>query len=53
MLLDAARKSLPNLNRDTLSGMLPEGPGKNKLLDLVEATFKQWLFILNSAVQAE
>jgi hypothetical protein len=38
MLLDAARNSLPNLNRDTLASMLPEGPGKNKLLDLVEAT---------------
>jgi RNA polymerase sigma factor (sigma-70 family) len=38
MLLDAARRSLPNLNRDTLASMLPDGPGKNKILDLVEAT---------------
>jgi RNA polymerase sigma factor (sigma-70 family) len=38
MLLEAARKSLPNLNRDSLASMLPDGPGKNKILDLVEAT---------------
>jgi len=37
MLLDAARRALPNLNRDTLNGMLPDGPGKAKMLDLVEA----------------
>jgi RNA polymerase sigma factor (sigma-70 family) len=37
MLLDAARKALPNMNRETLNGMLPEGPGKAKMLDLVEA----------------
>jgi len=38
MVLDAARKSLPNLNHDTLGAMLPEGPGKTKVLDLLEAT---------------
>lgn len=37
LFLDAARKTLPNLNRDTLAGMLPEGPGKGRMLDLVEA----------------
>src|SRR6266511_1351123 len=37
LFLDAARKTLPNLNRDTLAGMLPEGPGKAKVLDLAEA----------------
>jgi hypothetical protein len=37
LLLDAARKTLPNLNRDMLDGMLPEGPGKVKALDLAEA----------------
>ncbi len=35
--LDAARKTMPNLNRETLDGMLPEGPGKAKALDLAEA----------------
>jgi RNA polymerase sigma factor (sigma-70 family) len=38
LFLDAARKALPNLNRDTLDGILPEGPGKAKLLDLAEAS---------------
>jgi len=37
LFLDAARTSLPNLNRDTLAGMLPDGLGKDKLLDLAEA----------------
>lgn len=37
LFLDAARKTLPNLNRDTLDGMLPEGAGKGRMLDLVEA----------------
>src|SRR5205814_3069141 len=37
LFLDAARKTLPNLNRDTLAGMLPEGPGRDRMLDLVEA----------------
>jgi hypothetical protein len=37
LFLDAARKTLPNLNRDMLDGMLPEGPGKAKALDLLEA----------------
>lgn len=36
-LLDGVRKALPNLNRDSLDAMLPEGPGKAKLLDLAEA----------------
>jgi hypothetical protein len=36
-LLNAARKTLPDLNRDMLDGMLPEGPGKAKALDLAEA----------------
>jgi Protein of unknown function (DUF2934) len=35
--LDAARKTLPNLNREALDGMLPQGPGKAKALDLAEA----------------
>jgi RNA polymerase sigma factor (sigma-70 family) len=38
LFLDAARKALPNLNRDMLAGMLPEGPGKAKMLDLMEAS---------------
>jgi len=38
LFLDAARKTLPNLNRDTLAGTVPEGPGKAKMLDLAEAT---------------
>jgi PhnB protein len=38
LFLNAARKTLPDLDRDTLDGMLPEGPGKAKLLDLAEAT---------------
>lgn len=37
LFLDAARKTMPNLNRDALDGMLPEGPGKAKALDLAEA----------------
>jgi hypothetical protein len=37
LLLNAARKTLPNLNREMLDGMLPEGPGKAKVLDLAEA----------------
>ena len=37
LFLDAARRTLPNLNRDTLAGMLPEGPGKDRMLDLAEA----------------
>jgi RNA polymerase sigma factor (sigma-70 family) len=36
-LLDAAQKILPNLDRNTLAAMLPDGPGKAKMLDLVEA----------------
>jgi hypothetical protein len=36
-LFNAVRKSLPNLNRDLLDGMLPEGPGKAGVLDLAEA----------------
>ena len=37
-LLDSARKTLPNLNRAELDAMLPEGPGKAKMLDLIEAS---------------
>ena len=37
LFLDEARKTLQNLNRDTLDGMLPEGPGKAYALDLAEA----------------
>jgi Protein of unknown function (DUF2934) len=37
LFLDAARKTLPNLNRDMLDEMLPDGPGKAKALDLAEA----------------
>jgi RNA polymerase sigma factor (sigma-70 family) len=36
-LLDSARKTLPNLSRGALDAMLPEGPGKAKMLDLIEA----------------
>jgi len=35
--LNAARKTMPNLNREALDGMMPEGPGKARALDLVEA----------------
>jgi len=37
LFLDEARKTLQNLNRDALNGMLPEGPGKAYALDLAEA----------------
>jgi DUF2934 family protein len=37
LFIDAARKTLPNLNRDMLDEMLPVGPGKAKALDLAEA----------------
>jgi DUF2934 family protein/TIR domain-containing protein len=37
ILLNAARKTLPHLNREMLDEMLPEGPGKSRALDLVEA----------------
>jgi RNA polymerase sigma factor (sigma-70 family) len=36
-MLNAAQKSLPDLNRTVLDGMLPDGPGKAKMLDLIEA----------------
>jgi hypothetical protein len=36
--LDAARKTLPDLNRKTLDSMLPEGPGRAYVMDLAEAT---------------
>jgi hypothetical protein len=37
LFIEAARKTLPNLNRDMLDKMLPDGPGKAKALDLAEA----------------
>jgi hypothetical protein len=37
LFIEAARKTLPNLNRDMLDEMLPDGPGKAKALDLAEA----------------
>ena len=37
LFLDSARKAVPNLNRDTLAGMLPDGPGRDRMLDLAEA----------------
>src|SRR5262245_28716709 len=37
LFLDAARKTMPNLTREALDGMLPDGPGKAKALDLAEA----------------
>src|SRR5262245_33866135 len=37
LFLDEARKTLQNLNRDALDGMLPEGPGKAYALDLADA----------------
>src|SRR5215470_1471960 len=37
LFIDAARKTMPNLNREALDGMLPDGPGKAKALDLAEA----------------
>ena len=36
-MLHAAQKSLPGLDRAALESMLPEGPGKAKILDLAEA----------------
>jgi hypothetical protein len=42
LFIDAARKTLPNLNRDMLDGMLPEGPGKVKALDLLEAAIDHY-----------
>jgi RNA polymerase sigma factor (sigma-70 family) len=38
LFLEAARKSLPDLNRETLDRMLADSPGKAKLLDLAEAS---------------
>jgi RNA polymerase sigma factor (sigma-70 family) len=38
LFLDAARRSLPNLDRESLAGMLPEAPGANRMLDLLEAS---------------
>lgn len=35
--LNEARRTLPNLNRETLDAMLPEGPGKAQMLDLADA----------------
>ncbi|MBO0858100.1 MAG: DUF2934 domain-containing protein [Chloracidobacterium sp.] len=35
--LESARETLPNLDRDMLDGILPEGPGKDKMMDLAEA----------------
>jgi hypothetical protein len=35
--LNEARKTLPNLNRDTLDAMLPDGPGKAQMLDIADA----------------
>jgi len=37
LFIDAAQKTMPNLNREALDGMLPDGPGKAKALDLAEA----------------
>src|SRR5207244_8542385 len=37
LFLEAARRTMPNLNRDALAGMLPDGPGKQRMLDLEEA----------------
>jgi hypothetical protein len=37
IFLESARTTLPNLDRDMLDGMLPEGPSKDKMLDLAEA----------------
>jgi RNA polymerase sigma factor (sigma-70 family) len=37
-ILDAARNTMPNLNRNTLDAILAEGPGKARMLDLAEAT---------------
>src|SRR5207249_4182291 len=37
LFLDAVWKTMPNLNRETLAAMLPEGPGKARMLDLAEA----------------
>src|SRR5262245_10580910 len=35
--LNKARKTLPNLNRDTLDALLPDGPGKAQMLDIADA----------------
>ncbi|MBO0726150.1 MAG: DUF2934 domain-containing protein [Blastocatellia bacterium] len=37
IFLESARDTLPNLDRDMLEEILPEGPGKDKMLDLAEA----------------
>lgn len=37
-ILNGARKALPDLTRDGLNAMVPEGPGKGKMLDLLEAS---------------
>jgi hypothetical protein len=54
--LNEARKTLPNLNRDTLDAMLPEGPGKAQMLDLTDAATDPYSLanrILAVADQAE
>jgi PhnB protein len=37
LFLNAARKSLPNLNREMLDRLMPDGPGKAYALDITEA----------------
>jgi uncharacterized glyoxalase superfamily protein PhnB len=37
LFLNGVRKTLPNLNRDLLDWMLPEGPGKDYVMDIAEA----------------
>ncbi len=58
LFLDAARKALPEMNRDTLGGILPEGPGKAYAMDLAEAASDPYslagriLAVTNSAERA-
>jgi hypothetical protein len=54
--LNEAWKTLPNLNSDTLDAMLPDGPGKAQMLDLVDAATDPYSLanrILTIADQAE
>jgi RNA polymerase sigma factor (sigma-70 family) len=37
-LLNGAQRTLPDLNRERLDQMLPDGPSKPKMLDLIEAS---------------
>lgn len=38
LFIDAARRNLPDFSRDTLAALLPEGPARDRMLDLAEAS---------------